>query len=166
MHCSGYSRRFAEASGYTADRYCLTVSSHSSACLDPLPLSCLRFRMEVLRGQESFLVPCLAQWKPQSLKNLGSIIMRINNNKHVTASPSSLKSSWVTFVCLFVCFIVFLFLLLPPRLPPLLLLQTTLSCAPAGVWCWIAMGLQIDSAWGYSKLGCSDTKGDTSEREE
>lgn len=93
MHCSGYSRRFAETSGYIADQYFLTVSLHASAYLGPLPLICLKFRMEVLGGQESFLVPCLAQWKLQSLKKLGSIIAWINNNEQVTASFSSLNSS-------------------------------------------------------------------------
>lgn len=100
--------------------------------------------MEVLHGQESFLIPCLAQRKPQPLQNLGSIITQMNNNKHVTASFSPLKSSWVTSAWGY--FIYFLSFPSPPYSPPSpLLLQTTLSCAPAGVWCWITISFQIDT---------------------
>lgn len=138
MNCSGYSRRFTETPGYSADWYCITVSSQSS-CLDPPLLPYLKPRMEVLHGQESFLISCLAQREPQSLQNLGSIITQINNNKHVTASFSPLKSSWVTLAWGY--FIFFPFLLLPPCLPPLC------CCRPpwAGVWCRITTRFQTDT---------------------
>lgn len=132
-----------EVPGYSADWYCTNISSQSS-CLDPPLLPCLKPRMEVLHGQESFLKPCLAQRKPQSLHNLGSIITQTSNNKYVTASFSPLKSSWVTFAWGY--FIYFLSFPSPLYSPPSpLLLQTTLSCAPAGVWCWITTSFQTDT---------------------
>lgn len=68
----------------------------------------------------------MAQREPQSLQNLGSIITQINNNKHVTASFSPLKSSWV--ILAWGYFIYFLSFPSPPSSPPSpLLLQTTLA---------------------------------------
>lgn len=140
MNCSGYSRSSLRL--LVILLIDIALLSHHNPPAWMLP--CLRPRMEVRHEQESFLIPCLAQRKPQSLQNLGSIITQINNNKHVTASFSPPKSSWVTFAWGY--FIYFLSFPSPPCSPPSpLLLQTTLGCAPAGVWCWISISFQTDT---------------------
>lgn len=167
MNDSGYSRRFTETPGYSADWYCISASSQSS-CLDPPLLPRLKPGMEVLREQESFLIPCLAQRKPQSLQNLGSIITQIHNNKHVTPSFSPPKSSWVTFAWGYLIY--FLSFPSPPLLTPLpsAAADHRELCSCCSVMLNNNQFPDRHRAWapGYCKLSCSGAKGDTSEWEE
>lgn len=79
------------------DRYC-PMSPHTPppVCVLCLNFKYLKFMREAVCMQESFLVSCLAECRPQSLKCLGSIIRQVNNNKQVNASFSSLNSNWGT----------------------------------------------------------------------
>lgn len=121
--------------------------------LTPLPVwnlcysAALNLGWRIFVGRNDFWYPAWHSGNLWSVKNLGSITTWISNSKRVTASFSSLNSSWVTFVWLGFFFNLLSFLSLSSSLAslPLLLLQTTLSCAPAEVWCWIAITLRIDS---------------------